>query len=191
VAGIHYRYPGPVRVGQAHVALLQRLGFALDDPRLTRAGHVIEAASEMSWSRVGAGTAPLTRQQVTARAAGAVTTLASELISREGNLRLTAVAPVIASLPDPDATWIAVLTLLAELAAAGAVPPVTSLTQFRFADDGTPQHVILPPEAEALINRRPPAAPWLGASLARPGHPAWLLDEAVVPAALRHPAEGS
>jgi hypothetical protein len=69
------------------------------------------------------------------------------------------------------------------------VPPVTSLTEFRYADDGTPEYVTLPADAEALIDRDPPAAPWLGQALAAPGQAAWLLDEAVIPAALRsHPA---
>jgi hypothetical protein len=162
--------------------------LSLDDARLPRVNQVIAPCSELSWARAPAPPlVPLTEDQVTARAARAAATLARQLITRHGNLHLPAVAPVIAALPDPDAAWIAILTLLAELTAAGAVPPVTSVTQFRWADDGTPEHVALPPEAETLLDRTPAATGWLGADLAAPGQPAWLLDEAITPARLRWP----
>ena len=47
-----------------------------------------------------------------------------------------------------------------------------------------PQTLTLPPEAHAHIDHTPhPHTPWLGHTLAAPGHPAWLLDETVPPPA--------
>ncbi len=74
---------------------------------------------------------------------------------------------------------------MGELAQAEAIPSVPSVTQFRLDDDGTPRLTILPQEAEALIERTAAATGWLGAPLAEPGRPAWLLDEAVTPGRLR------
>ncbi len=184
---IWLRYTVPLRSGQLQGAVLGRLGFSLNDARLIRARPAICGRSELSWSRTAppAPAAPLTDDQITTLTARAITTLARQLTTREGNLHLTAIAPVITTLPHPDAAWTAILTLLAELTHAGTIPPVTSLTQFRWNDDGTPQHLTLPPEAEALLDRTTTPATWLGATLATPGHPAWLLDEATTPATLR------
>ena len=184
------RYTVAFRLGWVMTGTLRRLGFSPEAGLLVRAEKAISAGSELSWSRaeVPALPFPLTQEQVTARAAGAVATLARQMISREGDLHLTAVAPVIESLPDPGAAWIAVLALFAQLAEARLVPRVTSVTQFRWADDGRPEHVTLPPEAESLLDRAYAADGWLGADLAAPGQPAWLLDEAVTSARLRWPA---
>ncbi|HEY1701102.1 MAG TPA: hypothetical protein VGG75_15440, partial [Trebonia sp.] len=122
--------------------------------------------------------------EITTTLTRAITTLLRQLISRQGNLRLTAIEPVITALPDPPAAWTAALTLTAELTANGTAPPATSLTQFRYNDNGTPHHVTLPPDAETLLNRTPPPHTWLGSTLTAPGHPAWLLDETVTPATL-------
>jgi hypothetical protein len=163
------------------------LGLSLEDERLVRVDAALGLGGELSWSRdeVPVPLGALSGEQVTARAARAAAVLARQLVTREGNLHLTAVAPGVAALPDPDAAWIAVLMLLAELAERKVVPPVTSVTWFRWADDGTPEQVLLPPEAQALIMPETEAAGWLGAELAAAGEPAWLLDEAVVPARLR------
>src|SRR5262249_6381764 len=82
-------------------------------------------------------------------------TLARQLITREGNLHLTAITPVITTLPDPDAAWTAIITLLAELTTAGTLPPPTSITQFRYNDDGTPSPTTLPPPADAPTTPHP------------------------------------
>jgi hypothetical protein len=182
------RYPLVYRTGRTHHAVRSMLGLSLDDARLPRVGHVITYCSDVSWGAPPSAPPPLTTEQVTARAARAVAALAQQLIARPGDLHLPSVAPVIAALPDPGAAWIAILTLLAELIAAGTVPPVTSVTQFRWADDGAAELIALPPEAEAMLAHRPAVSGWLGSALAAPGQPAWLLDEAVVPATLRWPS---
>ena len=143
---------------------------------MVRAAPVITHGSELSWASPAPPprTTPPDPRQVTAILTRATTTLARQLITREGNLRLTAIAPLITTLPDPDAAWTAIITLLAHLSSppAAALPPVTSITQFRWNDDGTPSTITLPPEAEAHITRTP--AP----------DTTWLLDEAVTPATL-------
>jgi hypothetical protein len=106
-----------------------------------------------------------------------------QLITREGNLYLTAVAPVVSQLPDPDAVWITILYFLAGLEEVRAL--VTSITDHRIGDDGSHERVRLPPEAEALLDRRAIPPRWLGGDLANTGAPVWLLDEAVTPVALR------
>lgn len=181
------RYSVVYRSGRVHHALLAALKLRSDDPRLVRADQAVRYGSELSWSRstVPQPPAPPDPAQVTAILARVITTLARQLIARHGDLHLTAVDPVIAALPDPDAAWTATLTILAELIRAEAAPCVTSITQFRRDDDGNPHLTILPPEAEALIDRTAAPGNWLGASLAQPGRPAWLLDEAVTPARLR------
>ena len=147
------RYPLVHRTGRSHHQARSLLGYSLYDARLTRVDEAITYGSELTWARAAPPPALLTAEQVTARAARAAATLAQQLITRHGDLHLPTVAPVIAALPDPDAAWIAILTLLAELTADGTLPPVTSVTQFRWADDGTPEHIALPPEAEALLVR--------------------------------------
>ncbi len=181
------RYTVAVRAGRVHCRLVEVLGIAIDDERMVRAAPAITHGSELSWSRPGPPPppAPLTPAQITATLTRAVTTLARQLTTREGNLHLTAIAPLITTLPDPDAAWTAIITLLAELTNAGTIPPATSITQFRYNDDGTPSHITLPPEAEAHITRTPTPQPaWLGHATAAPGHPAWLLDETITPARL-------
>ena len=184
------RYSLVHRSGRVHHQLIALLGIAVDDARLVRVNRVFAHGSDLSWSPPASPPppVPLTDAQVTDRLTRAVTTLVRQIVGRHGNLRLTTIDPVIAALPDPDAAWTAILTLLAELAATGAAPAITSITQFRYTDNGTPHHITLPPEAEALIDRAPHPHPWLGHQIAAPGHPAWLLDETTTPALLRtHP----
>ncbi len=168
------RYTVPMRSARLQGMLFQALGISLNDKRMVRAAPAITHGSELSWSKPAAPPppAPLTPAQITATLTRAATTLARQLTTREGNLHLTAIAPVITALPDPDAAWTALITLLAELTTTGTIPPCTSITQFRWNDDGTPSHVTLPPEAEAHITRTPQP------------QTTWLLDEAVVPAGL-------
>ncbi len=179
------RYTVTLRSARIQGALFKRLGLALDDARLVRVAPVITPGSQRSWADTTTAPppVPLTAGQVTSRLTRAITTLARQLTSREGNLHLTAIAPLITTLPDPDVAWTATLTLLLEFKAA--LPAVTSITQFRWSDDVTPEYVVLPPEADALIDRAPAQDAWLGEPVAAPGHPAWLLDEAVVPGRLR------
>ncbi|MGD0559462.1 MAG: hypothetical protein ABSA93_31380, partial [Streptosporangiaceae bacterium] len=183
------RYSVVFRSGRVHHRVRKLLDInTLDDPRLVRVSSVIRHGSELSWTS-DKPPVPVTPARARDTTARVITTLARQLFTREGDLHLTGVAPVIAALPDPDAVWTATLTILAELIAAGAVPPVTSVTRFRWSDNGAPQHAFLPPEAEALLDRDPAPGPWLGRTIAAPGDPAWILDEAVTPGRLlTHPA---
>lgn len=177
------RYTVPRRSGILQGRLLSLLGFALDDPRLARPGEVVTGRNDLSWSRASVSVLPLTDEQVLERVKRIVTTLARRLISREGNLYLSAVAPAVAALPDPDSAWVAVLRLLGELGAAGVVPKATSITELSWGNDGVAETVALPAQAESLLDRRPIGADWLGAELAA-GPLVWLLDEAVSPVML-------
>jgi hypothetical protein len=176
------------RTGRSHHWARMLLGLSLEDDRLVRVDGALGLGGEHTWSRdvvVGAGVV-LGGEVVVARVARVVAVLARQLVSREGDLHLTAVAAVVASLPDPGAVWVAVLGMVAELAEAGVVPEVRSVTWFRWADDGAPELVVLPPEALELVEPVTAAAGgWLGAGVAAVGEPAWLLDEAVVAARLR------
>ena len=167
------RYTVPMRAARL-MGCFSAVWRSAVDERMVRAAPAITHGSELSWSHPAPPPppAPLTPTQITATLTRATTTLARQLTTREGNLHLTAIDPLITTLPDPDAAWTAIITLLAELTTTLPIPPATSITQFRWNDDGTPHHVTLPPEAEAHITRTP--------------HPdtTWLLDEAVTPAGL-------
>jgi hypothetical protein len=180
------RYPLVLRSGRTHHLALTLLGISIDDDRLARVNDAIYAGSDLSWSRnnVVAG-ATLSVGEVVDRLVRVVSVLARQLISREGDLHVTAVASVMAGLPDPDAAWVAVFEFLGELVAAGAVPPLRSVTQFRWADDGRAEFVSLPAEAEAWLDRRGGGAFLGGDLVADRRGPAWLLDEAVVPVRMR------
>jgi hypothetical protein len=180
------RYTVPLRNAQVQGSLFARLAYPLDHDQLVRVGTWIDAGGDLSWSRndVAAG-ATLSVGEVVDRLIRVVSVLARQLVSREGDLHVTAVAPVIAALPDPDAAWIAVFGFLGELVAAGVVPAVRSVTQFRWADDGRAESVSLPAEAEAWLERRGGGAFLGGDLIADRRGPAWLLDEAVVPVRMR------
>ena len=183
------RYSLVRRTGWAHHDMLVQLKINLTDPRMIRVKRAISDDSELSWApRHRPAPLSLTPARTIDRVAQVVAALARQLISREGNLYLMEVAPLVAELPDPDAAWIAVLSVLAELSAQGSVPPISSITEFRWGDDGEPLAVNLPPEAAALLDRTWFDSGWFGSELAVPGEPVWLLDESVTPVRWRHPA---
>ena len=99
-----------------------------------------------------------------------VSLLRWQLLTREGDLYLSAVAPLVRGLADPDAAWVALLTALPCLLTD--LMPVTSVTDRRRNQDGSLDVVALPPEAEELLERSPAGA-------------SWFLDELVTPAVLR------
>ena len=186
------RYTVPTRAGRVHCRLVEVLEIAIDDERMVRAAPAITHGSELSWSKPAPPPppAPPTPTQITATLTRATTTLARQLTTREGNLHLTAIDPLITTLPDPDAAWTAIITLLAELTTTGTIPPATSITQFRWNDDGTPHHVTLPPEAEAHITRTPhPNTTWLGHTTAahRPPRPGSSTKPSPPPTSPPHP----
>ncbi|GAB3240339.1 hypothetical protein [Kineosporia babensis] len=176
------RYSLVRRSGRMHHYLLQRLGLAPRSELLVRVTAKIHHASELSWAAD-----PVRTPQPSDPAAliDVITVLSRQLVNRSGNLYLCEVAPVIATQPDPDAAWIAVLTKLAQLRAANRIPLVTSITDNRWNDAGEIEIVDLPPEAEALLVRYPRPQGWLGAGLNAPGQPVWLADESVEPVRLR------
>ena len=179
------RYVTPQRTGRVHHLAMRLAGVRPD--HLVQTLAAISHDSELSWVPPKGGdrpdAPPVTRTQVVEILAKALTYLRWQLIARDGNLYLTAVAPVIRGLPDPDAAWIALLTMLTRL--GPGVPPVTSVTDERADDDGTLDRVVLPAEAEALLDRTATPGHWLGAPVAPLGRPVWLLDELVGPAVLR------
>jgi hypothetical protein len=173
----------PYRTGRVHHGVLAQLGITYDD--LTPTVGVLEYHSEVTWARppVRRPGGPPDEDQILMSTKRLVVFLIWQLITREGNLYLTAVAPVVSQLPDPDAVWITILYILAGLEEVRAL--VTSITDHRIGDDGSHERVRLPPEAEALLDRCAIPPRWLGSDLANTGAPVWLLDEAVTPVALR------
>jgi hypothetical protein len=191
-ANLPMRFTLVRRTGWAHHDALKMLGIGLEDPRLVRANRAIAYLSGLSWAPQGDPVPGARRRSeslddaaVVDVAVRVVSTLARHLRTRDGDLHLTEVAPVVATLPAPDAVWIAVLTLLAELSAAGVVPQLASVTEARLTDLGAADPVVLPPEAEALIDRTRTNHAWLGSGLVTSGAPAWLMDEVVAPARWR------
>jgi hypothetical protein len=179
------RYVTPQRTGRVHHLAMRMAGVRPD--HLVQTQAAISHDSELSWVPPAGGDRPdapaVTHSQVVEILAKALTFLRWQLTARDGNLYLSAVAPVIQGLPDPDAAWIALLTMLTRL--GPGVPPVTSVTDQRADDHGALERVVLPAEAEALIDRTVAPAHWLGAQVATHGAPVWLLDELVSPAVLR------
>lgn len=180
------RYIVPHRTGRMHHRALQLLGLAGTD--LPPAQPAFQFSSAGSWIPPATGeplpAEPLADEEVLAVLARCLTFLQWQMLARPGNLYLTAVDPVVRCLPDPDAAWTALLTVLPALA-VGSVPEATSVTDVHRRDDGAVERVDLPPEAEALLERGALAPYWLGAPISADGAAVWLLDERVAPIALR------
>jgi hypothetical protein len=181
------RYLVPHRSGRVHHFMLKRL--QIEKYHLTPISPSVSPGREHSWIP------PVTGDPVQARTAGdplavlqkCVSFLRWQLLAREGDLYLTAIAPIIQGLPDPDAAWTALMRTLPALLAD--LPPVSSVTDLHRNDDGTISQVVLPPEAEAVLDRRGEPATWIGASqpVGFSGESLWLLDERVSPLTLRAP----
>ena len=184
------RYLAPIRTGRIHHRLLALLGIPADTLPATM--PALQASSEGSWVPPAGGEPAAVARQVAdddhmvGVLARCLTFLQWQVLARDGNLYLSAVDPVIRGLPDPDVAWIALLSVLPAINVD--LPPVTSVTDLRRNDDGGLEAVVLPPEAEALIDRTARPARWLGAPLSQTGAPVWLLEERVAPATLRRPA---
>jgi hypothetical protein len=182
-----HRYVVPHRSGRVHLYVLRLLRQPSEG--LTSTKRTIRDGRELSWVPPEGGEplppAPATRAQVLAILSRCLTFLQWQLLAREGNLYLTAIDPVMRALPDADAAWLALLRTLPTL--FGTVE-VTSVTDVRRHDDGTLQHVALPPEAAALLDRTARPATWFGSSTAvSEDVPVWLLDELVTPCTFRRP----
>jgi len=182
-----HRYLAPHRTGGVHYDLLEALGMR--HAMLPPTKPAVLDGRELSWLPP-AGGEPVAAARRHDREDAVVGTLARcltflrwQLVTRGGNLYLSAVDPVIRGLPDPEAAWTALLNVLPVISAG--LPQVSSVTDLRRNDDGRLEAVHLPPEAEALLHRHPPRTRWLGDALSRDGRPVWLLDERVAQATLR------
>jgi hypothetical protein len=183
-----HRYMTAHRSGRIHYQVLALLGMGHESLPPTRS--VVRQGREWSWlPPAGGEPVAVTRglaargvDEVVAVLARCVTFLQWQLVARVGDLYLSAVAPVIRGLPDPEAAWIALLRVLP--AVSRGLPAVASVTDLRRNDGGRLEAVRLPPQAEALLARAPVAAGWLGAAVSDGGRPVWLLDERVTPARL-------
>lgn len=184
------RYEAPNRSGRIHHTLLRRLDLTRES--LVPTMRASTYGSETTWIPPRGGEPVAARTwtgpQVADTLQRTATFLAWQLHAREGNLYLSAAAPVVAGLPDPGAAWTALLWFLGSL--PGAVPEVTSITELRWHEDRRPEYVDLPPEAEAVLDRECDPAAWLGHEHARDQR-VWLLDELVTPVALRETRAGS
>ena len=198
------RYITPVRTGRVHHAVLEKLGLNARDLPPTQPPFRFRSAG--SWVRAGADakseTAPVPgHEEVVRILARCLTYLEWQLAARAGDLHLTSIAPIVRNLPEPDAAWLALFNVFGTLSGprgvGSATAAVRSVTDVRRRDDGSLQRIELPPEVEALIDRRArvvsadaettDAKPdWIGAELSPGGADAvWLLDERVEPALLR------
>ena len=193
------RYMAPNRTGRMHHRVLGRLGLtgpdlpATQPPfRFNSTGTWIPNADDAPSAQIApAGPAPAEAGSDAALEAlgRALTVLEWQSVAREGDLYLASIDPVVRATPDPEAAWIALLTVFATLPGRAEI---TSVTDVRRRDDGVVERVELPREAQALIDRhvfRPPGgrepADWLGAGLAGRGGAAWLVDERIEAARLR------
>jgi len=198
------RYVAPNRTGRIHHRVLALLGLtgpelpATQPPfRFNSAGSWIPAP-DGGFAAVAEQPAPVDDEDDQERVVGilarTLTVLEWQSAAREGDLYLAGVDPVVRTLPDPQAAWIALLSVLPSL--PGGVE-ITSVTDVRRRDDRVVERVELPPEAHALIDRRAfgartdgtPVADWLGAGLSVDGGAVWLVDERVEAARLRAAAE--
>ena len=175
-----HRYLVPHRSGRVHLFMLRLT--KIPDWMLTPLSPAIRPGRAYSWlPSEGAPEPVATRTDpagVVRVLTDCLTFLRWQILTRHGDLYLTAVDPVVRGLPDPDLAWTALLGALSRL--GDDLRPVSSITDRRRNDDGTLSAVSLPAPAEALLDRTAAPATWIGAGHAR-GREIWLLDERVTP----------
>ncbi|MFJ2478035.1 hypothetical protein ACIOWI_34575, partial [Streptomyces sp. NPDC087659] len=114
-------------------------------------------------------------------------TLVRGLYNREGDLRLTEVAPVVERLPDPSAAWEAVLGFIAQT--PHLADRVRTITRHKLDMDDRPVTVTLPPSVLRLLAFDETAAYRAGDSNLVTDGPGWLLGEVVEPARFLQPGQ--
>jgi hypothetical protein len=187
------RYLAPNRTGRIHHRVAALIGLGRED--LTATQPPFRFGSAGSWIPSSGQAQPPAPaafpdddEALIGALARCLTVLEWQSLAREGDLYLVGVDPVVRALPDPDAAWIALLTVFGSLPGAAEI---TSVTDVRRADDGSIERVALPPEAQILIDRITPrrsaqtTADWLGAGLSSDGSAVWLMDERVEAARVR------
>ena len=149
--------------------------YAADVPSLARVtgeGPATDAATNDPLApmvRYSSADAPAVARDI-------VSTLERGLVDRDGDLHLTAVAPVVAALPNPDAAWRAVIRfLLTQPDVVERIRTITDRVLTVEADGRVTTHVVpLPAPVRAalgLIDPEPPADPegvWRLGELMRP-----------------------
>ncbi|MFF3855685.1 hypothetical protein [Micromonospora sp. NPDC002575] len=182
-----------MRTGRVHHWLLARLGIGAAD--LVKPAPAVRGHSELSWLPPVDGQPPVACPDADPlpTLVACVDLLRWQHLSRSGDLCLTAVAPLVRGLPEPDTAWTALLLAFGHLCTD--LGPVTSVTDRRRNQDQTLDVVVLPPEAEALLDRTASPATWFGSGAhcgdaggAGPEVTAvrehWFLGERTVPARL-------
>ncbi|MBB5825860.1 hypothetical protein [Micromonospora carbonacea] len=180
-----------MRTGRVHHWLLARLGIGVAD--LVRPAPAVRGHSELSWLPPVDGQPPVAcpDPDPLPTLVACVDLLRWQHLSRAGDLCLTAVAPLVRGLPEPDTAWTALLLAFGHLSTD--LGPVTSVTDRRRNQDQTLDVVTLPPEAEALLDRSATPVTWFGsvrsgddpeAAAEAAGREHWFLGERTVPARL-------
>ncbi|MEV5764328.1 hypothetical protein AB0L34_07120 [Micromonospora sp. NPDC052213] len=181
-----------MRTGRVHHWLLARLGIGAAD--LVKPAPAVRGHSELSWLPPVDGQPPVAcpDPDPLPTLIACVDLLRWQHLSRSGDLCLTGVAPLVRGLPEPDTAWTALLLAFGHLSTD--LGPVTSVTDRRRNQDQTLDVVVLPPEAEALLDRTATPATWFGsgahsgdadgAGAQAAGREYWFLGERTVPARL-------
>ncbi|PSK64789.1 hypothetical protein B0E53_03243 [Micromonospora sp. MH33] len=184
-----------MRTGRVHHWLLAQLGIGAAD--LVKPAPAVRGHSELSWLPPVDGQPPVAcpDPDPLPTLVACVDLLRWQHLSRSGDVCLTAVAPLVRGLPEPDTAWTALLLAFRYLSVD--LGPVTSVTDRRRNQDQTLDVVVLPPEAEALLDRAATPATWFGSGAHSgdadgAGQPAagreyWFLGERTVPARLLPP----
>lgn len=174
----------PMRTGRVHHWLLARLGIGAAE--LVKPSPAVRGHSELSWLPPVGGEPPLPCQDPDPLPTliACLDQLRWQYLSRSGDLCLTCVAPLVRGLSDPDTAWTALLLAFADLSAD--LGPVASVTDRRRNQDRTLDLVVLPPGAEALLDRTADPGTWFGSGAGLgSGGEFWFLGERTVPARLR------
>ncbi|MFJ2478074.1 hypothetical protein ACIOWI_34780 [Streptomyces sp. NPDC087659] len=127
-------------------------------------------------------------EEVARRVIRIAATLIRGLYNREGDLRLTEVAPVVERLPDPSAAWEAVLSFIAQTPHLAERIRTITRHKLSYIHDN-PITVTLPPSVLRLLAFDETAAERARIGILRSGETGWLLGEVVEPARFLQPGQ--